>query len=197
MVARMMAPMARALRAMLGRGTVSASNSATRMQTLQLELMADEVKDVVEHMEPYGFTSRPQVGAEVVAGFFDGDRSHGVALVVADRRYRITGLAAGEVAIHDDQGQAVVITRAGIEVRAAGKPVKITNAPRVDMQTPILAVTGAIQAGSSITSGANITAAGNVADQGGAKTMAAMRATFNGHTHVETGSTTNPTASSM
>jgi hypothetical protein len=59
--------------------------------------------------------------------------------------------------------------------------VTLVASTKVAMTTPLLAVTGAI------TSGASITAAGNVADQGGAKTMAAMRATFNAHTHAEHG----------
>jgi phage baseplate assembly protein V len=51
-----------------------------------------------------------------------------------------------------------------------------------------------------IISGSNIQAANNVADQGGTKTMAGMRVTFNNHTHTEHGDgggTTSPPATGM
>ena len=106
-LSRLLAPLARRLSNLLARGTVVASTAATKMQTLQLKLLADEMKDGVEHFEPYGFTSRPLPGAEVLAVFMDGDRSHGVVVVAADRRYRLRTLAPGEVAIHDHLGNHV------------------------------------------------------------------------------------------
>lgn len=120
-LARALGPLARRLGNMLARGSVAAANAATKMQSLQVRLLAGEVKDDVEHFEPFGFTSCPLPGAEAFAAFFDGDRSHGVVLVVADRRYRLTALAAGEMAIHDDQGQKVHITRTGIVIHSAQK----------------------------------------------------------------------------
>lgn len=118
---RMMAPLARRIGNMLARGSVSSVNGARKMRTLQIRLMAGEIKDNIEHFEPYGFTSEPLAGAEHLSAFFDGDRSHGVTLVVADRRYRLTGLESGEVAIFDDQGQKVHLTRDGIVIQTAKK----------------------------------------------------------------------------
>ena len=118
---RLIAPFARRLGNLLARGSVSAVNGAGKMRTLQIRMMAGEVKDNVEHFEPYGFTSEPLAGAEHVTAFFDGDRSHGVTLVVADRRYRLTGLESGEAAIHDDLGQKVHLTRDGIVIKTAKK----------------------------------------------------------------------------
>lgn len=108
---------------MLARGVVRVVSSGKKMQTLQLSMLAGDPKDDIEHFEPYGHTSCPLPGAEAVAAFFDGDRSHGVVLVVADRRYRLKNLAAGEVAIFDDQGQKVHLTRDGIIV--SGKTVRV------------------------------------------------------------------------
>jgi phage gp45-like len=36
---------------------------------------------------------------------------------VDDRRYRLRGLAAGEVALYDDQQQVVILSRDGVEIR--------------------------------------------------------------------------------
>lgn len=111
MIARMMAPLARAVGNMMTRGTVVLVNAASKMQTLQLRLTANEAKDGVEHFEPYGFTSNPQPGAEALTIFLAGDRSHGITIITPDRRYRLTGLESGEVALHDDLGQKVHLKR--------------------------------------------------------------------------------------
>ena len=83
-----------------------------------MRLLADEVRDDLEHVEPYGFTSEPldDEQPEAFAAFFGGDRSHGIVFCIADRRYRLTKLKAGEVALYDDQGQKVHLTRDGIVV---------------------------------------------------------------------------------
>lgn len=186
--AKMIGPYARRIGNIVSRGTVALVNAATKMQTLQVRLLAGEPKDDVEHFEPYGFTSNPKPGAEAVALFLDGDRSHGVVVVVADRRYRLKSLASGEMAIHDDQGQKVHLTRAGIVIDGGGLPMVIQNAPtvtikaatKVRMETALLEVTGNIK---------------DLCDSTG-RTMAGMRTTYNIHTHHENdvhGETNQPT----
>lgn len=120
---------------MLARGRVRSVNAGTRMQTLQLDLLEGETKDRLEHFEAYGFTSHPKAGAEAAVVFLDGDRSHGLVLVVADRRYRLRGLADGEVALHDDGeeaggGSSIVLKRGGV--------IEITAAAAVHLNTPEL-----------------------------------------------------------
>lgn len=124
---KLIAPYARRIANMLARGSVVMADSSKKMQTLQVKLLAGEIKDSLEHFEPYGFTSNPHPGAEPITAFLGGDRSHGVVLIVADRRYRLTGLAKGEVAVSDDLGQKVHLTRNGIVIRGAGKPLTIEN----------------------------------------------------------------------
>jgi phage gp45-like len=86
-------------------------------------LFANEQQGTVEHVHPYGFTSVPQKptgtgrlrqAAEAVFSFLGGNRSHGIAMLVGDRRYRLYKLDGGEVALHDDQGQQVHLKRDGI-----------------------------------------------------------------------------------
>jgi hypothetical protein len=62
----------------------------------------------------------------------------------------------------------------------------------------LMKVEGAdLEVSGNITSGKSITAALNVSDQGGAKSMAGMRATFGLHTHTETNTTTSTPNQSM
>lgn len=133
-LAKALGPMARRIGNLLSRGVVGFVDSSRKMQSLQVNLLAGESKDDIEYFEAYGWTSCAHPGAEHVSAFFDGDRSAGVVLVVADRRFRLTGLAAGEVAIHDDQGQKVHLTRSGIVIEGAGLPIKITDTPTVTIE---------------------------------------------------------------
>lgn len=167
LITRMMAPLARAVGNMLARGTLVLAEAATKMQTLQVRILDGEAKDGVEHFEPYGYTSRPHPGAEALLQFFGGDRSHGVAFIVADRRYRLVGLESGEVALHDDLGSKIVLKR--------GNVIEVTAATKVRMVTPLLEVTGEIK---------------DRCDSDG-MTMEDMRNTYNGHTHPgDSGGTT-------
>ena len=167
LISRLMSPMARAVGNMLARGTLVLANAASKMQTLQVRILDGEAKDAVEHFEPYGYTSCPHPGAEALLQFPGGDRSHGVAFMVADRRYRLAGLAAGEVALYDDQGSKIVLKR--------GNVIEVTAATKVRMITPLLEVTGEIK---------------DRCDSDG-MTLDAMRNTYNSHTHPgDSGGTT-------
>ena len=95
----------------LVRGVVNLVNPAGAIQSLQMTLTADEVKDGLEHFEPYGYTSNPHPGAEGLTAFIGGDRSHGVVICVSDRRFRMTGLKNGEVALHTDEGDFIHFKR--------------------------------------------------------------------------------------
>lgn len=117
-------PIAGRVRMMLARGVIAAVDDDTSAQSLQVELLADEVHDGVERMGGYGFTAHPHPGAEVMAMFPGGTRSHGIVVAVEDRRYRLKSLKPGEVALYDDIGQVVHLTRDGIRI-ASDKDVTI------------------------------------------------------------------------
>lgn len=97
-------------------------------RTLKTELFAGEVRDKLEHFEPYGFTSAPKKDgeAECLAIFFNGDRSHGVVACVTDRRYRPKTLKEGEVCIFDDLGRYVYLSRDGIRIEGKASPITVT-----------------------------------------------------------------------
>ena len=141
------------MRNILARGLVALGNSANKLQSLQLRLLAGEVKDNVEHLEPYGFTASPLEGAEALAGFIGGDRSHAVVIVVADRRFRLQGLKSGEVALYTDEGDRLHFKRGRIiDIETVTLNVKATDS--VNFDTPLLTSTGRIEsAGDQIAGG--------------------------------------------
>jgi len=211
---KLIAPYARRIANMLARGSLVLADSSKKMQTLQVHLLAGEVKDGFEHFEAFGFTSCPLQGAEPIAAFLGGDRGHGVVLVVADRRYRVVGLQGGETAVYDAFGNKIHLHKDGhVEVVASLK-VQITS-PLVTMSGNLqvagdVSVQGKADVTGNITSAVNITAAGiltgatvnSIANitaysTGGSPiSMGNMKTTYNGHTHVENtvpGSTNQPT----
>lgn len=136
--------MRNALSNLVARGIVHLVNAAAKCQLLQIEMLGGEVKDDVEYLEPYGFTSNPHAGAEQIAIFPDGDKSHGVVIVVADRRYRLKGLATGEVAIYSDEGDKVVLRR-GRRIEIETLTLNVKASIKAVFDTPLLECTGHIK----------------------------------------------------
>lgn len=180
-VGRLLGPLNRALRLLVGRAIVQLVSDGQGLQGLQLVLLADEVRDGVERFQNYGFTSHPHPGAEALAVCVAGSRDHAVVVAVDDRRYRLASLSEGEVAIYTDEGDKVVLKRGGV--------IEVTAATKVRLATPLvectgnLTVAGNVTATGNVTAGGNVTATGNVSDAGGAKSMAGMRAAYNAHKH--------------
>lgn len=114
----------------IARAVVSLVSDSGLWQSLQLRVLKDETLDDVERVQQYGFTSVPKApsaaGAAEAVVVFMGDRSSGVVIAVDDRRYRLKSLAAGEVAIYDDLGQKVHLTRTKIVIKPkVGNTVEI------------------------------------------------------------------------
>ena len=152
----------------VARAVVKTLDTAKKCQSAGLALIAGETKQNVEHIEPYGFTSAAHPGAEAVTLFPGGDRSHGVVIAIADRRYRLTGMQAGEVALYTDEGDSIVMRRGNIIEINTGQLV-VNAKDRIMLNTPQIEASG------------NYTGDGNVTDKQGS--MAEMRVIYNGHKH--------------
>jgi len=110
-------PVRRQLADVAARALVLLVDDSKKMQLVQVGV-PETVPDA-EHFQPYGFTSVPLPGAEGVALFPAGNRAHPLVLVVADRRYRPTGGAPGQVALHNHVGTLVLLLPDGtVEVRS-------------------------------------------------------------------------------
>ena len=202
------------------RGVVLAAAGAKKMRELQVRFLADEVRDELEHIEPYGFTSEPKDDGkpEAFALFFDGDRSHGVVFSVADRRFRIHNMKPGEVAIYDDLGQNIYLMREGIRIETpgmltamVGKDASVTvcgalsadvlgatslKTPSVEIDAKTVHITGALTVDKLITGagGLSISGGSGAAVVGDLKTTGDVKAggiSLTGHVHPgDSGGTT-------
>jgi phage gp45-like len=123
-----MSPRASAFRAFTAggaRGIVDKVASWHLLQEMAGGFMQNEKRNNVEHAEPYGFTAAilpkdANGAAEAFMSFLSGSRSHPVATMISDRRFRPRGLKPGENAQYDDQGQMTLIRRAFVAVLSTG-----------------------------------------------------------------------------
>jgi phage baseplate assembly protein V len=185
------------------RAVLTLLSDAPKLQTCQLGILDGEVRDGVERFQDYGFVSRPFSGAEAIVLALGGSSDHSVVVCIADRRYRMH-LAEGEVALYDDQGQYVTLARdkkitvggcdeatvdAAVKITATAPTIEAVASTKVRLDTPLVQMTG------NLTVAGYVTAGGNITD--GTRSLAADRAIYNGHTHPETGTTTQDPNQSM
>jgi len=128
---------------MFSRGVLRSVTDSGPRQQVQVELLKDELRDGLEHMQNYGFTSHP-LGGDVAVAFLAGNREQGIVLVVDDRRYRLK-LQPGEVAIYDDLGNKIELLR---------EMVKITAVQHVEVVAPTIKLVGELEViGNIVTTG--------------------------------------------
>lgn len=181
---RLLEPLRRRISNTVGRAVIRACNDDGGVQLLQLEVLRGEIRDQIERLQNYGFTSVPKSGAEAVVVFAGGDRAHGHVVAVNDRRFRKKGMQPGEVAVYTDEGDEVYIKRGGtIQVKAATK---------LEVIAPLSTFSGAVEIGGALSVVGNISGDKEVSDKNGS--MQEMRVTYNGHTHNESNVVGGPTS---
>ena len=165
----------RRIRNTVSRGVVQLSNASTLLQSLQVNILKDEVLDNVEHFEQQGFTARPKQGAEAIILCPGGNRSSAIVIMVSDRRIRIKDLGEGEVAMYDDANNLIHFKQDGT--------IAVKSDSSVDFTVPNVTMSGNL-----LVSG-DVVADGDVIDANGS--MQEMRTIYNSHTHPgDSGGTT-------
>ncbi len=131
---------------MVARFVVTLVDDAPKMQMLQ-GIPGDGLpEDDLEHFQPYGFTAKTKLadtngeGPEAILLAPGGDRSQGIVICVADRRYRLKPLVDGEVALYDDLDQRIHLTRTGIVIDAPSIKLGISATLGVARSTDPVAV---------------------------------------------------------
>lgn len=135
---RFLAPVMGRIQMMVSRIVLTRVDDDAGIQSVQAEGLADEVMEA-ERVQNYGYTSVPHPDAEGVAVFPGGLRSHPLIIAVDDRRYRLKGLKPGEVAIYDDLGQVVHLTREGVRVQTP-LSAEIEAGERIKLKSPVVEI---------------------------------------------------------
>lgn len=102
------------------RGRVNIVDDTGAVQKIQLTISADELRDNTPKLAVYGFCSNPLPGADAVIAYVGGDQSNGVVIATGDQRYRLLNLRPGESGMHDNLGQKIYLSQAGIEITSPG-----------------------------------------------------------------------------
>lgn len=117
---------------MLARAILRRVDDTGPRQMVQIEATKGELIDGVPRFQNYGVTSNPPVaGSDAMVAFLGGSREQGVVIAMENRQFRLTGLEAGEVAIHDDLGNVVLLGREELSVTAVTRARVI--APSIEL----------------------------------------------------------------
>ena len=144
----------RRIKAVAARAVLTAIDDSRALQALQVRLNALELRGNVPALTPYGLAHYPREGAEAVVLACEGDPERSVVIVCHDRRYRLSALEAGEVALHDDLGSKVHLRRDGkIDIACSGR-VRI-DAPLVETAQDLI-VRGDVMAAGDVFAGGGV-----------------------------------------
>lgn len=113
---QLLRPLQQRVANLVARALVTLVTDSGKLQVVQLTIQAGETRGGAERFQEYGLTSVPLEGAEAVVLSVGGRRDHLLVVAVDDRRYRLTDLAAGEVALYTDEGAKVHLKRGRIVV---------------------------------------------------------------------------------
>ncbi|WP_392439110.1 phage baseplate assembly protein V [Cloacibacillus evryensis] len=116
----------------VGRVVLRLIDDTLPLQAIQIEALCGEVRDSVERLQNYGFTSVPLSGCRAVAVFPGGDRSSGIVVATDDIRYRKKGLRPGEVAVYNNEGDFILLKNGG--------GIEITTKHGVVVRSPLVTV---------------------------------------------------------
>jgi len=184
-IKKMLEPIQRRVMLMIAPATITAVDDSKAIQKLQIKLGKDEVRENINHIQQYGFTSHPKPQSECAVIFVGGNRDHGLVIAVDDSRYRLKSIGEGEVALYSDEGDVIHLKR--------GNKIEIKSATSVRIDAPDTTITG------NVSIAGNVSVAGTTAVEGAlssstsvtdsTSTMQAMRTIYNGHKH---GSSSGP-----
>ena len=104
MIQQAIRPLKNRIMMSIARGIVNSIDDDDGMQRAKATFLAGEIRDALEVVQNFGFTSNPPDGSELVAVFVGGNREHGLIVGTNDRATRITGLAKGESAQYNLNG---------------------------------------------------------------------------------------------
>ncbi|MCP2041788.1 phage baseplate assembly protein V [Neisseria sp. HSC-16F19] len=167
------------------RGKISRTQSGGGVQRIQLEGLAGETVQDLEHAEQFGFTAHPPAGSDCVVVPLGGKTSHGIIVTTTNGAYRITGLAEGETAVYNQDGAKIVLKQ--------GKIIEIDCSQlviRAEQGISMSAPAGMEIDAPNVRCTAEITAQGQINGNGGLSIQGGNGAVFTGPVRQTGGSYT-------
>lgn len=179
---RYLSPAIARVKGMVSRCTIKNVQDSSKVQTMDIGLLADELRNGVERYQEYGFTSVPFPGMEAFVCFIGGERGNPVIVATGDRQFRINSLEPGEVCIYTDEGDKIMLKRGRkIEIETETLTVNakdaVINATNTEINTdlcainaPLTKISGELQVSGGITGGGGANMTGGITNTGGSIT---------------------------
>lgn len=172
---RYLSPAIARVKGMVSRCTIKNVQDGSKVQTMDIGLLAGELRNGVERYQEYGFTSVPLSGMEAFVCFIGGERGNPVIVATGDRQFRINSLEPGEVCIYTDEGDKIMFKRGHkIEIETLTLTVKAENAEiNADLcaiNAPLTKISGALEVAGGITGGGGAAMTGGITNTGGSIT---------------------------
>lgn len=154
----------REFRSMLRRVYITQSDDTGAVRTLQIQGLAGQVDDGVEHLEAFGFTSNPPSGtppncAEGIKLQIGGDPAHPVVISAFDRRFRPVDVNPGESVMYNEWGDYAKLDQDRNFTLNAGANVNVTAGTKVTVTAPNVEFTGAVKIDGALTLGSTLAVA--------------------------------------
>lgn len=97
---RLLRPLKAKVYRIIGKAIVKAIDNSNSAQKLQITVLKNETVTDIERVQEYGLDTYPKADSQAIILSLNGNRENGVVINVSDRRYRLTNLSEGEVAIY-------------------------------------------------------------------------------------------------
>ena len=144
-LSRILRPIRRSIANIVIRCVIDEADDSSGIQRLKINTQGFTLEDL-ERFQNYGFTSVPKAdGSEGIVLFPGGNRTEGIVISVDNRKYRLKGLANGEVAIYTDEGDKIHLKR-GNAIDFKTKTLNIDAEDAVNIQTKAYNVTASTEA---------------------------------------------------
>lgn len=96
MIEPYLAPLKSRVMSAISRAVIEKADDSKGVQTVKILLLDEEVKEAVERVQNWGFTSNPPANSEAVAVFIGGNRELGFVIGCDERGTRLRNLQPGE-----------------------------------------------------------------------------------------------------
>lgn len=103
-VAKATRPLVSKVRGIVKRAIIERIDDSKGTQAVQVSLLADEVADGCEHMQPFGLSFHPIKGSDAVALAVQGDPGHLLIIAATKRDVRPRDAKEGEGGLYDKTG---------------------------------------------------------------------------------------------
>lgn len=144
----------------VGRGRIESVDDSKKIQLVKGSLLAGEVKDGMESMAHFGFSSNCPEGGDMIINSVASNRDHAIIIATEHREYRFKDLGSGEVVLYSKDGDHVHL-KDGNAIDIKTKTLNITAETIVNITSPNVNISGNLEVGGDEKVIGNVDVTGN------------------------------------